>query len=303
MKRFITTILMVFLLLGTHGLGATSSKGDSLNESASTTIVDSLENKVESLPQKYHELESTLEDIKQTENENKNKIITLSFAVIGLLVFILILTIWQMISRIRLRSNVLRVLTREIKDKHSDPRLDRFKDEIVQKVATKNRQIDNNSQLVKNKELSEDDVIRLINRQLRELSKDSQVQFANKVTQQSKRQESKQHSQQSKQEVKSIILYADAIVNAKFNQVTSSVDSGTTNFELKVNPQNLNEADITIYKDAYDRMLINHSFLEGCDKQVVNADYSAIKIDNFGKAVKNADGTWLVKQKLRVILE
>ena len=94
------------------------------------------------------------------------------------------------------------------------------------------------------------------------------------------------------------ILYADAIVDGFFNRVKAAPNDDTV-FELCL--QNAQSATFTIYNDAYQRIIANPSFLEGCDKQVLN-NAQKIEIESEGTAVRQADGKWEILKKPVVII-
>ena len=94
-------------------------------------------------------------------------------------------------------------------------------------------------------------------------------------------------------------LYADAIVDGFFNRVKEAPNDDTV-FELCL--QNAQSAVFTIYHFAYQRIIANPSFLEGCDKQVLN-NAQKIEIESEGTAVQQADGKWEILKKPVVIIK
>jgi LysM repeat protein len=94
-------------------------------------------------------------------------------------------------------------------------------------------------------------------------------------------------------------LYADAIINGSLNRVKETPNEDTI-FELHL--QNAHTATFTIYQSAYQRIVANPSFLEGCDKQVLNNEHK-VEIASKGTTQRDADGKWKIIHKLNVIIK
>lgn len=95
------------------------------------------------------------------------------------------------------------------------------------------------------------------------------------------------------------ICYADAIINGYFNRITETPNEDTI-FELYL--RNEQTATFTAYGEAYRRIIANHSFLEGCDKQVLN-NARNVKIEGEGSTQRQIDGKWKIIKKLSVIID
>lgn len=95
-------------------------------------------------------------------------------------------------------------------------------------------------------------------------------------------------------------LYADVIVNGKFNRVKEQPDSAETNFELRLDSPNATSAKIYIYPGAERRILVNPAFLEGCDKQILGN--SRVETTQPGLAQKEGENNWVVTKKPEVII-
>ena len=95
-------------------------------------------------------------------------------------------------------------------------------------------------------------------------------------------------------------LYADAIVNGKFNRVKEQPDSAETNFELRLDSPTATSAKIYIYSGAERRILANPAFLEGCDKQILGN--SRVETTHPGLAQKEGENNWVVTKKPEVII-
>lgn len=87
----------------------------------------------------------------------------------------------------------------------------------------------------------------------------------------------------------SLSLYADAIIDGKFNRVTEEPDSRSI-FELKLAKAYDTRATVIIYPAAYGRIIANPSFLEGCEKQVLGS--TVVTIIHEGIAQKDSSGKW-----------
>ena len=95
------------------------------------------------------------------------------------------------------------------------------------------------------------------------------------------------------------ILYADAIIDGFFNK-TKETPNEDTIFELRL--QNSLCATFTVYHSAKQRIISNPSFLEGCNKQVLNNTQN-VKTESKGTAQRQAaDGKWKIIKKLNVII-
>lgn len=95
-------------------------------------------------------------------------------------------------------------------------------------------------------------------------------------------------------------LYADAIVNGKFNRVKEQPDPAETNFELRLDSPTATSAKIYIYPGAERRILANPAFLEGCDKQILGN--SRVETTHPGLAQKEGENNWVVTKKPEVII-
>lgn len=95
-------------------------------------------------------------------------------------------------------------------------------------------------------------------------------------------------------------LYADAIIDDCFVKLRKIPDEDSI-FILHLSGEN--SADFSIHKSAYQRVLANPSFLEGCEKQIVG-DNMQLEIVSEGKAQRETlGGNWKVITKLNVIIK
>lgn len=93
-------------------------------------------------------------------------------------------------------------------------------------------------------------------------------------------------------------LFAKSISDGTFNRI-HEVPGDDSFFELKLHTPN--KAQVTICQNAYRKILSNPAFLEGCDKNVMGSN--EVQIVAEGEAVKESDGRWRVKRKIRVNLK
>ncbi|GHT02190.1 hypothetical protein AGMMS49525_05290 [Bacteroidia bacterium] len=105
--------------------------------------------------------------------------------------------------------------------------------------------------------------------------------------------------QNDKCETSATTLYADAIIDGFLNRVKETPNEDTI-FELHL--QNAQTATFTVYQSAYQRIIANPSFLEGCDKQVLN-NAQKVEIASKGTTQRDADGRWKIIHKLNVIIK
>jgi len=93
-------------------------------------------------------------------------------------------------------------------------------------------------------------------------------------------------------------LYSDVIIDGFFNQLRETPNEDTI-FELYL--QNSQTATFTLHSIAYKRVIANPSFLEGCDKQVLN-NAQNVKIESEGTAQRQTNGKWKIIKKLNVTI-
>jgi hypothetical protein len=92
-------------------------------------------------------------------------------------------------------------------------------------------------------------------------------------------------------------LYADAIIDGKFNRVRETPNEDSI-FELKLNHAGDTRATVVVYKPAYKRVIVHPSFLNGCENQILGM--SNVKMQKEGVAVKDENGNWCIKAKPQV---
>jgi regulator of replication initiation timing len=94
-------------------------------------------------------------------------------------------------------------------------------------------------------------------------------------------------------------LYADAIIDDYFEKVRE-IPNEDSIFVLHLNGENL--ADFSIYEPAYQRVVVNPSFLEGCEIQVLGSTGQLEIMPGSRAQRETSDGKWKVINKLNVII-
>lgn len=91
----------------------------------------------------------------------------------------------------------------------------------------------------------------------------------------------------------SFSLYSDFIVDGIFNKVTETPNEDTV-YELILDNGNGCSASVIVYQGAYSRILVNKSFIDGCEIQIVGKN--EVCVEENGLAEKDNNGKWkLVK--------
>lgn len=91
------------------------------------------------------------------------------------------------------------------------------------------------------------------------------------------------------------VLYSSSIVNGAYHRPQEQPDVDTI-FELRHDGGS--KATVTIYGNAYNKILTNPSFLEGCEKQVLG--HTKLTVTQEGSAIKDANGKWEVRTPIKV---
>ncbi|MDR1848011.1 MAG: hypothetical protein LBR17_07865 [Bacteroidales bacterium] len=209
--------------------------------------------------------------VKELVSEEVNSLRSQLFIAYGIAGLALLLAIVVFIlflqEKKKFRDNVLNLLTKE-----NGQRMDEFINKIAQK-------------------LSSYQPAKIDEQQFKQLF---DACWANKqqVVEQQKQQEEQRVVQQQLNQPKT--LYADAIIDGKFHRVKEVADESETNFELKLNRASDTTAKVVVYQGAYRRILANPSFLEGCEKQLIGNNYTAVSMLKDGVAQKESDGKWRI---------
>jgi uncharacterized repeat protein (TIGR02543 family) len=127
------------------------------------------------------------------------------------------------------------------------------------------------------------------------LKDDLRKQFQQK--QQSGNDRKQQSDTPSPSQSRSISLYADSIIDGKFNCVRETPNEDTI-FELKLNSAGDTRANVVVYKPAYRRVIARSSFLDGCEKQILGN--TNVIMQDEGVATKDGNGNWTISTKPKV---
>lgn len=96
-----------------------------------------------------------------------------------------------------------------------------------------------------------------------------------------------------------IRLYAKSIIKGKFYSVYES-PTGDSIFELKLDSRFATTAKVTVYKQAYETVIVNPAFLEGCSRQIVGS--SIVDVTEEGRAEKDHEGNWISVSPIKVVI-
>ncbi|MBR0175866.1 MAG: LysM peptidoglycan-binding domain-containing protein [Bacteroidales bacterium] len=97
----------------------------------------------------------------------------------------------------------------------------------------------------------------------------------------------------------SVTLYADAIIDGYFVRVRE-IPNEDSIFVMLLNGEGT--ATFEVYESAYNRVVANPSFLEGCEKQIIG---ESLRLEIISKGVAQRDfsnGKWKIINKLNVII-
>jgi len=93
-------------------------------------------------------------------------------------------------------------------------------------------------------------------------------------------------------------LYADAIINNMLNKVTEQPDDDTV-YELLIKTPTGKSASLSVYAEAFRRVLKNADFIDGCEKQRINKSPINLDIEK-GEAQLQDNGKWQIVKKANV---
>jgi len=93
------------------------------------------------------------------------------------------------------------------------------------------------------------------------------------------------------------LLYADSIINGEFSHVRKQENDDTV-FVLKLLSES--KASILLYKQAYNKVLANASYLEGCEMQILGKSSVEVMNEGEAEAEMGSNGKWKVVIPLKV---
>ena len=95
-------------------------------------------------------------------------------------------------------------------------------------------------------------------------------------------------------QVKTRKFYADAIIDGEFNKITEQPNSDTV-YELKLQ-ESLRRATFDIFSGAYQRVLKNADFVDGCEKQKLTMQPTNLEVV-YGEVEINDLGNWRITKR------
>jgi LysM repeat protein len=91
-------------------------------------------------------------------------------------------------------------------------------------------------------------------------------------------------------------LYADAIIDGSFNRIKTAANEDTVYEITRISART---ATFRIYPDAYKRVLKNPDFIDGCDKQKINASPQTLEVET-GETAQDDFGKWQITKKAKI---
>jgi hypothetical protein len=234
--------------------------------------------KIENLLGKIDSLDTKVKNFKKANSFLETKTYILS----GVL-FLLILALFVFIipGKKKRRDEILYTLTNKKGNKETH-RLEEWENEIVEKAVHAGQQ--NQSSYMPTKSIDNETKLTI---------KDLQKRIADLET-----GNRKNETEQKPVTPSSKMLYADSIIGGVFNKITDQPNVDTV-FELLLKTPSDKIATFTVYSPAYRRVLRNADFVDGCDKQRINAQPQNLEIEN-GEATLQDSGKWLITKKAKV---
>ena len=95
-------------------------------------------------------------------------------------------------------------------------------------------------------------------------------------------------------------LYADAIIDDYLIKVRETPGEDSI-FVLRLSGETM--ADFSLYQPAYQRILANPSFVEGCEMQITGNNLQLEVVSNGKARLESLDGKWKVIEKLKIIIK
>lgn len=93
--------------------------------------------------------------------------------------------------------------------------------------------------------------------------------------------------------------YAVSILEGRYAKVQETKTADSI-FELTIKQGN-RTASVSICESAYQKILANPAYLDGCDKQVLGGQ--KVVVDEEGTAELTSDNRWMVSKKIKVVLK
>lgn len=263
-----------------------------ITQSLESKKSDTLIGYVSSIKQQLGRQESELQHLRKIQEESNKSILTwdkilmlvLTFLVLGLLIFFFV-------DKDRRRDEILFTLTGKVSNNETH-RLLEWKNEIIEEAVERLKQIPPSIPSSKSN-----------NSELELTISDLQTRIA--ALEDVSRKKTEEHSRKAEEPSKPVItvpssktLYADAIINGELNKVTEQPNDDTV-YELFLKDQANKTAEITIYRDAYRRVIETPDFIEGCEKQRINNTPNNLQVEK-GDAQMQDNGKWQIIKRVSV---
>jgi len=258
----------------------TVTVGNKASSSDTITVLPPYDakSKIVNLLGKIDSLDTKVKNLKKANSFLETKTYILS----GVL-FLLILALFVFIipGKKKRRDEILYTLTNKKGNKETH-RLEEWENEIVEKAVHAGQQ--NQSPYMP----------KSIDNETKLTIKDLQKRIADLET-----GNRKIETEQKPVTPSSKMLYADSIIDGgMFNKITEQHNDDTV-FELLLKTPSDKIATFTVYGPAHRRVLKNADFVDGCDKQRLNAQPQNLEIEN-GEATLQDNGKWLITKKAKV---
>lgn len=253
--------------------------------------IESFINDSTDLKKELERLKSDLSSLKVLIETNKKNTTTykILFYVLGLLNVAIL--VFLLLDKKKRRDEILYTLTGRKRNKEAS-RLSEWEKGIVEMAVEKTKQIQLSAPVgVRSNNIELMRTIEDLQKRIAILEDDSRAKLA---------EDSVNIEKQPEIEEVPITktLYADAIINGILNKVTEQPNDDTV-YELILKTQTDNAATLTIFRDAYRRVLKNTDFIDGCEKQRINNIPNDLHVEK-GEVLKQDTGKWKVTKRANV---
>jgi len=254
--------------------------------------LDTLSRFISSVAAQLRTQQEEIEQIKNLLQENDKTRISLDKVLLYTITFlVLALLLYFFLDKRNRRDEILFILTGR-ESENGIHRLSIFKNEIIEDAVKKAKQIPLPTPSSKSN-----------NTELELTIKNLQTRIAD--LEDAGRKKTDEHSRRAEEQSQPVIsapssktLYADAIINSVLNKVTEQPNDDTV-YELFLKTQTNKNAEVTIYKDAYRRVIETPDFIEGCEKQRISNTPNNLQVEK-GEVQLQDNGKWQIIKKVNV---
>lgn len=207
----------------------------------------------------------------------------IDWILLGLIVLLMTSVVWLFLKLKEYNDSFRDNLIKQLKNSESGGRLDKIREGVIEEAVS----------------ISDSHIIALKKEVLQICKENEEALYAlqQKLT---KKDGGEKVTSQTRPMNVPVSLYADSIVNGRFNKVRQQPDDDTI-FELELKSGNDGRALVRIYEGAYRRILANPSFLDGCDRQMIGN--SSVEIQREGVAERDENDKWIMSVKPSVIIK